>query len=408
MPIYFDATFSWSGYSYQGKVGMFIVLKYLNAYQGNNLETHFTDWSLEFEWLEDFSIKNGNTYLSLHQVKTLNSTNITSYAAAIQQVEINAQNALEYQITPYFHVSSNVANPHNIFYTYTINGINQRYCPLEQIDGLIKDEISFFLQTYNQPDYQGNSQEVHFLKLLSIIDEHVRQRHSNIQNIPVAARQIETISFNEIIDSLKTNSMQFTNGRMIYEKKKYFANIVDDICQDLSLESKTKINNFSRNILNLDDDKFVKFSKSIFPHSKSSNDREYSIRSFQELLNRDHMIDVFWRIIQEIDKEGTLYEHKFHYDKENKKYLPTAIQSSDASRIANSIMKNPFAIEDLYEMDFFITERIDCDSIEKEANNFNEIRDEDLQNTDNKENNITELKQVALISINKAKGKIDA
>ena len=46
MPIYFDATFSWSGYSYQGKVGMFIVLKKLNEYNGckisDNVSTCFT------------------------------------------------------------------------------------------------------------------------------------------------------------------------------------------------------------------------------------------------------------------------------------------------------------------------------------------------------------------------------
>ena len=54
MPIYFDATFSWSGYSYQGKVGMFIVLKKLNEYNGNDLDNTFIDWSIEFEWLEDF------------------------------------------------------------------------------------------------------------------------------------------------------------------------------------------------------------------------------------------------------------------------------------------------------------------------------------------------------------------
>jgi hypothetical protein len=54
MPIYFDATFSWSGYSYQGKVGMFIVLKKLNEYDGDDIETNFNDWALEFEWLEYF------------------------------------------------------------------------------------------------------------------------------------------------------------------------------------------------------------------------------------------------------------------------------------------------------------------------------------------------------------------
>ena len=115
MPIYFDATFSWSGYSYQGKVGMFIVLKKLNEYNGNDLDNTFIDWSIEFECLEDFSIKQGSIYQTLHQVKNLLSTNINSYSTAIQQT-INNSNILGYQITPHFHVSSNVTTPHNIFY----------------------------------------------------------------------------------------------------------------------------------------------------------------------------------------------------------------------------------------------------------------------------------------------------
>jgi len=65
MPLYFDATFSWSGYAYQGKVGVFVVLKHLNQYNGNNLNVYFNDWELEFEWLENFSIKQSGTYKSL-------------------------------------------------------------------------------------------------------------------------------------------------------------------------------------------------------------------------------------------------------------------------------------------------------------------------------------------------------
>ena len=95
----FDATFSWSGYSYQGKVGMFIVLKKLNEYLGDNLEGNFIDWSIEFEWLEDFSIKQGNIYQSSHQVKTLASTNINSYTTAIEQTIDNSITS-GYTITP--------------------------------------------------------------------------------------------------------------------------------------------------------------------------------------------------------------------------------------------------------------------------------------------------------------------
>ena len=161
-------------------------------------------------------------------------------------------------------------------------------------------------------------------------------------------------------------------------------------------------------ILNLRDENFIKFSKSIFPHIKSLYNSELTIKNFQELLHRDHMIDVFFKAIKEIDNHGFLLQYKFFYEKEDKKYLPTGIQSSNASRISNEIMENPFAVEDLYEMDFFITERINCRSIENEANNFNEIRDEDMQNSENKENKINELKRVEMIDIERAQGIIDA
>jgi hypothetical protein len=401
MPIYFDATFSWSGYSYQGKVGMFIVLKKLNEYDGDDIETNFNDWALEFEWLEDFSIKQGNTYQSLHQVKTLASTNINSYTNAIQQTLTNS-NILGYHIPPHFHVSSNVLNPHNIFYSYTINNINQQFCPLNEIDNLLKKEIKDFLEIYNPADYNGNCEDTHFFKLLAIIDNHVCIRHQNIQNNPPGTRITEAISFTEIINSLKTNSGQFTNERMIYEKKEYLVRLVDEICQDINNDLQNKINIFTRDVLDLDDDSFVKFSKSISPHIKSLFDAHLTIEDFQNFLHRDHMIDVFFRIVQEIQKNGIFQEHKYLYDNQDK-YLVTGISSSNGKRISKAILENPFAVEDLFEMDCFITENILVDSIELEAQNVNEIRDEELQIPERKEEKITELKRVKMINIIEAK-----
>lgn len=405
MPIYFDATFSWSGYSYQGKVGMFIVLKKLNGYDGDNIENNFIDWSIEFEWLEDFSIKKGRIYKSLHQVKTLKSRNIDSYIKAINQTLENAWSEYTYYIKPYFHVSSNVNNPHNIFYPYTIDNTNKRYCPLDKIDKLLKDEVKLFLRRHNVPDYDGNCEDLHFLKLLSIIDNHVKRRHQNIQRVgrKTSPEQLEFIT---IINSLKTDSRQFTNERMIYEKKEYLVKLVDEVCQDIDKNLQKKINIFIRDLLDLNDNSFVKFSKSIFPHIKSLFDAQLTIEDFQNLLHRDNMIDVFFKIIQEIQKNGVFQEHRYLYTDE-KKYLVTAISSSDKKRITKGILENPFAVEDLYEMDFFITERIKSCFIETEANNISEIRDEDLLLPEEKENKITELKKVQIIDIEEAQRSLN-
>ncbi len=408
MPLFHDASPTWSGFAYQGKVGLFIVLKRLNAYDGNTINNEFRNWKLEFEWLEDFSIKNGNEYISLHQVKAYIDRGISKYRTAIDQL---IRNSLMYyfpQLECYLHVTANVNFDSNCLYNYQIGGNDQKFCPLMSIDDLIKSEIRSFLHRHNEEDENVEAIDTHFYKLLAMIDNHVKHRHHVIQTTNRNHRVIECINFVDIINSLITNSMQFSNERMIYEKKAYLTSLVDELCQNLSLELQTKVNNFSRDILNLCDEDFIKFSKSIFPHIKSLYNSELTISNFQELLHRDHMLDVFFKIIQEIHTEGILSQHKFYYDKESKKYLPTGIQSSNTSRISNEIIENPFAVEDLYEMDFFITERINCESIEIEANNFNEIRDEDLHSPENKANNINELKRVKMIDIMRAKGIIDA
>jgi len=406
MPIYFDATFSWSGYSYQGKVGMFIVLKKLNEYNGDNIETNFNDWTLEFEWLEDFSIKQNGRYLSLHQVKTLKDTNINAYTDAIQQVVHNSQNALWYPIAPYFHVSSNVNNPHNIFYQYIIDGNNRQYCPLDKIDSLLKEEIRSFLQSYNLADYIGGCEDSHFFKLLGIIDDHVRLRHQRIQQIGRNAPP-EEIEFLAIITSLKTDSNQFTHERMIYEKKAYLSSSLDKFLQNKNENIKDKLKQFVRESFDLDSD-FVKYSKSISPHISAIYNDEITISNFQDLLNGESLKGVFFKIIESIESEYLWQGHKVIYEKiveeENRRFLPTTINrdQDDCDEVSADILMNSHAVEDLYEMDYFITGRINCDSIEEKANNYTEIRDEDLPYDENNQFKINELKKVKMIDRIKA------
>ncbi len=71
----FDATPSWNGFNYQGKVGLYVCLKMIleklavmdkdSADFIEFLSTH----TIEYEWIEDFSIKQNDRYVSLHQVK---------------------------------------------------------------------------------------------------------------------------------------------------------------------------------------------------------------------------------------------------------------------------------------------------------------------------------------------------
>ncbi len=78
-----DATPSWSGYNYQGKVAIYEVLKIVNCLIDENRRDFISRYSLELEWLEDFSIICDDQYYSIHQVKALNTDGIAKYQEAL-------------------------------------------------------------------------------------------------------------------------------------------------------------------------------------------------------------------------------------------------------------------------------------------------------------------------------------
>lgn len=87
-----DATPSWNGFNYQGKVGLntaltkILKLLTLKTYDKYSFEKEIEHIKLEYEWLEDFSIKNGDQYESLHQVKHYKETNFSKYKDAIDTI----------------------------------------------------------------------------------------------------------------------------------------------------------------------------------------------------------------------------------------------------------------------------------------------------------------------------------
>lgn len=85
-----DATPSWNGFNYQGKVGLLVALNRMDdclASKGvDALKELAGKLSLEYEWVEDFSIKESEKYLSLHQVKHYDATAFNKYCDAIETI----------------------------------------------------------------------------------------------------------------------------------------------------------------------------------------------------------------------------------------------------------------------------------------------------------------------------------
>lgn len=115
--IIFDASNSWNGYNHQGKVALFVAIKTIcelwdktlsEAENKNNLEQYF----LEVEYYEDFSIgkylDNGDVkYISVHQVKDKENSNLNSYDSALLGLiqHFIERNSIE---NAYLHVTSNL------------------------------------------------------------------------------------------------------------------------------------------------------------------------------------------------------------------------------------------------------------------------------------------------------------
>ena len=75
-----DASFSWNGYMYQGKVALLVALKKIN--ESTDLEGYW----LELEGVEDFSIGFEELYKSVHQVKNRQDNAIKDYREALSNI----------------------------------------------------------------------------------------------------------------------------------------------------------------------------------------------------------------------------------------------------------------------------------------------------------------------------------
>lgn len=81
----FDASPSWSGFNYQGKVALYYSLRLINS---TLVESDFTHYSLMLEGTEDFEILYDGSPVSIHQVKAYNSSNYSKYSNALLEITI--------------------------------------------------------------------------------------------------------------------------------------------------------------------------------------------------------------------------------------------------------------------------------------------------------------------------------
>ncbi len=148
-----DATPSWNGFIYQGKVGLYVCLKIildkLQTSPTDEAFTRFLDlYSIEYEWIEDFSIKVNNVYESLHQVKHKAGTAFSSHISAIVTILNRKQKILsETDFNKYikFDIADKdelLAKIHTTFDLMTASGYINEHKQLEDNWQVIEEDIN--------------------------------------------------------------------------------------------------------------------------------------------------------------------------------------------------------------------------------------------------------------------------
>ncbi|NKW82814.1 ABC-three component system protein [Bacillus cereus] len=201
-----DATPTWSGYNHQGKVALLIALDVIID-QGIKSENEAMPYSLELEWLEDVAIKKNDEYIAIHQVKAYKNQNISNYGDAIWMLlgkvhHLNIPKAYLHTIlsveVEFSDIKEITLKNKNEVYRTTLNNQNaaestfekfstylysddRKYCPLEDIDVLIQERISTFIDSVDTVVNTEKQIKSIYLNLLEKIHKNVLKRHFKIQ-----------------------------------------------------------------------------------------------------------------------------------------------------------------------------------------------------------------------------------
>lgn len=358
-----DASPSWNGFNHQGKIGVLVVLKMIN-----DLKLSFNvceSYELELEWLEDFSVKKDNDYISIHQVKTYNKTAPSEYKDAIWLLLAKVTDFPNIGKC-YLHSTSKISNLDNLstllygykppkkettkseakeegietdkskeeenkkywtprqchdyvkstgkyqeifakFEVYTYENDCQ-HCHMDEVENKIKSQLSiFYKDNIKTPDQLNRA----YLHLLGLVDKHIRDRHINIQEGHKSEKA--TINFQKIYELITANYELPSKEYITYQLRDRFTKLTNEYFADLLLEieeedldrkSIMNVNRVINSVLGLDEEEFIKFCMKITPNHEVNDDNPDSIlNALSTLISETHMNDGFLEILKRIQNQ---------------------------------------------------------------------------------------------------------
>lgn len=411
---------SWSGFVYQGKVAIYHVLKLLNESE------IYYDHILRLEYFDDFEILDSSeNVVSVHQVKAWKAQTYSSYREAFQKLKEKAVNNNEAE--KHFHVANEIINKtkdeieseYSPVKIYMYDHVS--YCPVGGNDGIdkkIEQLLNEWFRKYfpddntkHLPIYSGRAREyIDQIVLKKVLNIHQKiHEDENRQDKVVSKETINFSEFREILqqDDLMQKDINDNEDYWLYivigDLHRYCQNFCYEHEEELTTEERVKLSWCMSKIEKLAEKKqdMINFLSSIQPQKKFSCT---SSRDYKEYTpNSEEIEDTFMDILRELKTPEFISNKFFRWYLNGKSFAPTTISlpSHKVKIVCEKILKNNSDESLLFDYEKLITSDITTtSSIFEEAR---KIVTDKLNPT-----NILNWKNVSLVSLEKAKGEINA
>lgn len=323
-----NATSSWSGYSHQGKLGIFVALQKINELLEQS--TSIDNWKVIYENAEDFDIvESNNNVNSRHQVKAYNNAkypNDVKDVLTIQEysmvdglpkltqkgfqirkfdqvngnplaIEVDENSRFLHVISEIkgFYLSENdfntqysgaayVSNPNNVKLFKYPN--SEQYCSLStsELKEFCKIEIMHICQRCNHTEKDNSAYHSGmFDGLMELLDNEIRQKHI------LGSYHYPELSFQKIHEYI-ISSNNFTESD-IFRLRRSFSDSYLEYKIELDVsgidfsENEANVETLIKEIYELDDNKFLNFLQNIhIEDEKFTKNTNININGLKEVF----------------------------------------------------------------------------------------------------------------------------
>lgn len=393
---------SWSGYIYQGRCAVYVVLnRILREYESNNNADQISGYLLYLDAYDDFSIHDENNQaISLHQCKLYKQTQ------RFEEAQKQLLKTKEYwqnqgistnEIVAYFHSNQ---QPHLIDGVSSFKDFEGDISfDSDTLDRKIRDVISTIFDT---TETERHKDRVYYT-LITFIENHVKEIHTKYLNQSkslweIAIHRDSAVQFSKII------SILFDDDFATYPREEFFKLIQVKIRDKIKTEIETSYKDdedwdggnpeFAYAIIDYIRDipacKFEPIIQRLIPLENISQSEE----TIENICNKY----IATELINVVSKSAFKLSTHLDWHKRNKYLSPIVIGDICLKKTCKQLYKNRANLDCLREYDILVT---------KEGNEFiPDIRDKvsiigSTDTTYDDDKNIFKEKRVGLLSLSK-------